>query len=56
LVFLAWSRCSFQTIHFWGIKDWVMRTQLCESCKMTPLWIVYEWTHFPSYGIYGNTA
>jgi hypothetical protein len=37
LVFLARSRLSSLTIHFLGIKDGVMHTQLFKSCKMTAL-------------------
>jgi len=34
-----------------------MRTQLFKRCKMTPLWIISGWLHFPSYMImYGNKA
>ena len=51
LVFLAWSSPSSLTIHFLGINNWVMCTQLFKSCKMTPLWINFEWIHFPSYTV-----
>ena len=52
LVFLAWSRPSSLTVHFLGVKDWVMHTQLFKSCKMTPLWFNSEWIHFPSHMVY----
>jgi hypothetical protein len=46
-VFLAWSRPNSLTIHYLGIKDWIMRIQLFKSCKMTPYELILSEFIFP---------
>jgi len=56
LVFLAWSRPSSLTLHFLGIIDWIMRTQLFKSCKWTHYELYLSESIFPHVRLYGITA
>jgi len=51
LVFLAWSRPSSLTIHFFGYKRLGHAYSALQELLHNPLWIYSEWIHFPSYTV-----